>query len=64
MVFPGVPYVQENVLTRMRKTIDVMVGESSHKLFPTHIEPAKDKIVSTDIPTVWTSTNGALLSTV
>merc|ERR1719223_326721 len=35
----GVPYIQENVWTRVRKTIDIMVGNTSMKTFPTQYEP-------------------------
>lgn len=54
----GVPYVQESVWTRLFKTIDVMVGNSSMKTFPTHLEPAGDKAGNTGV--VWKSTNGAI----
>jgi len=30
----GVPYVQENVFVRLKKTIDVMVGNASMRTFP------------------------------
>lgn len=42
----GVPYVQESVFERLRKTIDIMVGKTSMKRFPTELEPAKDKAVN------------------
>jgi fatty acid desaturase len=34
----GVPYVQENVVLRLKKTIDIMTGVSSMKWFPEHYE--------------------------
>lgn len=40
----GVPYIQQSVWTRLRKTIDIMVGKTSMKSFPTHLEPSKDKV--------------------
>ena len=30
----GVPYVQENVLTRMGKTVDIMLGNTSMRVYP------------------------------
>lgn len=53
----GVPYVQENVFERLRKTIDIMVGKTSMMEFPTHLEPQKDKAVR---GVTWKSTNGAI----
>ena len=53
----GVPYVQESVWTRLRKTIDIMVGKSSMREFPTHLEPATDKARN---GVTWRSTNGAI----
>lgn len=52
----GVPYVQENVLERLRKTIDIMIGKTTMRPFPTEYEPAKDKAATV----TWTSTNGAI----
>jgi hypothetical protein len=40
----GVPYIQENVFERLRKTIDIMVGKTSMMDFPTYLEPKKDKV--------------------
>jgi fatty acid desaturase len=54
----GVPYVQESVWTRLFKTIDVMVGNSSMKRFPTELEPASDKAGKSGV--TWKSTNGAI----
>jgi len=53
----GVPYVQENVFERLRKTVDIMVGKTSMMEFPTHLEPQKDK-ASRGV--TWKSTNGAI----
>lgn len=53
----GVPYVQESVFERLRKTVDVMVGKSTMRKFPTEYEPAKDKAVN---GVTWKSTNGAI----
>mmetsp|Transcript_8780 Transcript_8780/g.21031 ORF Transcript_8780/g.21031 Transcript_8780/m.21031 type:complete len:480 (+) Transcript_8780:102-1541(+) len=54
----GVPYVQENVFERTRKTIDVMVGRSSMRPFPTQFEPTDHKIADSGL--TWKSTNGAI----
>ncbi|CAJ1930641.1 unnamed protein product [Cylindrotheca closterium] len=54
----GVPYVQENVFERTRKTIDVMVGRTSMRRFPTQFEPADHKIADSSL--TWKSTNGAI----
>ena len=54
----GVPYVQESVWTRLRKTVDVMVGKSTMRSFPTQYEPIKDK--AGDKGVTWKSTNGAI----
>jgi len=53
----GVPYIQESVWTRVRKTIDIMVGNTSMKTFPTQYEPEKDKATK---GVTWRSTNGAI----
>ena len=53
----GVPYIQENVFERLRKTIDIMVGKTSMMNFPTHLEPKKDKALR---GVAWKSTNGAI----
>ena len=34
----GVPYVQENVFARLKKTVDIMTGSSSMKWFPAEYE--------------------------
>jgi len=54
----GVPYVQESVWTRLRKTVDIMVGKTSMMKFPTELEPAKDKAGKGGV--TWKSTNGAI----
>lgn len=54
----GVPYVQENVFERTRKTVDIMVGRSTMRAFPTQFEPAKDKAGAVGV--TWKSTNGAI----
>ena len=53
----GVPYVQESVWERLRKTVDIMVGKTTMRNFPTQYEPAKDKAVN---GVTWKSTNGAI----
>jgi hypothetical protein len=54
----GVPYIQESVWERLRKTVDVMVGSTSMPDFPTHLEPAKDKAGASGV--TWKSTHGAI----
>ena len=39
----GVPYVQGNVWQRINKTVNVMIGKTALRSFPTHLEPAEDK---------------------
>jgi fatty acid desaturase len=51
----GVPYVQESVWERLRKTVDIMVGKTTMRTFPTEYEPEKDKAVN---GVTWKSTNG------
>jgi fatty acid desaturase len=53
----GVPYVQENVFERLRKTVDIMVGRTNMRRFPTELEPQKDKAIS---GVTWKSTDGAI----
>lgn len=53
----GVPYVQESVFIRLRKTVDVMVGKARMRPFPTQYEPARDKAAN---GVSWKSTNGAI----
>lgn len=38
----GVPYVQENVFIRLRKTVDIMVGKSSMREYPAEYELEAD----------------------
>jgi Fatty acid desaturase len=52
----NVPYVQESVWTRLRKTTDIMVGKSTMRVFPTEHEPAKDKTALV----TWKTTDGAI----
>jgi hypothetical protein len=52
----GVPYIQESVFERLRKTVDIMIGKTTMREFPTQYEPAKDKTATV----TWTSTNGAI----
>jgi Fatty acid desaturase len=54
----GVPYVQENVFERLRKTVDVMVGRKRMRPFPTQYEPLKDKAGAAGV--TWKTTNGAI----
>jgi fatty acid desaturase len=54
----GVPYVQESVFERLRKTVDIMVGNTKMRTFPTQYEPVKDKAGAQGV--TWKSTNGAI----
>ena len=36
----GVPYVKQNVFWRLKKTVDIMVGQSSMRWFPESFEDA------------------------
>lgn len=54
----GVPYVQESVWTRLRKTVDVMVGKTTMRPFPTKYEPDSDKAKPSQL--VWKTSNGAI----
>jgi hypothetical protein len=54
----GVPYVQENVFERLRKTADVMVGQRSMRAFPTEFEPEKDKAGAAGVS--WKTADGAI----
>lgn len=53
----GVPYVQESVFERLRKTVDIMIGKSTMRRFPTEYEPDKDKASN---GVTWKSTHGAI----
>ena len=44
----GVPYVQESVWLRLRKTVDIMVGDASMRVFPEAYEAERDKMVWND----------------
>jgi hypothetical protein len=55
----GVPYVQESVWNRLRKTVDIMVGKTTMPSFPTHLEPMRDRADATAGVT-WKSTHGAI----
>jgi len=44
----GVPYVQESVWIRLRKTVDIMVGKASMRNFPPAYENAADLMVWND----------------
>ena len=54
----GVPYIQESVFERLRKTADIMVGKTSMRTFPTKYEPQKDKAGRAGV--TWKSSNGAI----
>jgi len=54
----GVPYVQESVFERLRKTVDIMIGTTTMRTFPTQYEPSKDKAGAAGV--TWKSTNGAI----
>ena len=56
----GVPYTQENVLERLRKTVDIMVGRTTMREFPTEYEPLSDKVTDVLTGVTWKSTNGAI----
>jgi fatty acid desaturase len=53
----GVPYVQESVFERLRKTLRIMVGKTTMRPFPTEYEPSRDKAVN---GITWIRTNGAI----
>ena len=38
----GVPYVQQNVFWRLKKTVDIMTGAASMRRYPTAFEKADD----------------------
>jgi len=54
----GVPYVQESVWERLRKTVDIMIGKETMRTFPTEYEPARDKAGAKGV--IWKTTNGAI----
>ena len=40
----GVPYIQENVFWRLKKTVDIMVGNNSMRWFPEFYENFVDAV--------------------
>ena len=54
----GVPYIQESVFERLRKTVDIMIGKTTMRPFPTQYEPAKDKAGKAGV--TWKSDEGAI----
>jgi len=48
----GVPYIQESVWVRLKKTVDIMVGLADQRPFPSHLERESDL-------KVWTSEDTA-----
>lgn len=44
----GVPYVQENVFVRLKKTVDIMVGKTSMRVYPSAYENDADAMTWTD----------------
>jgi fatty acid desaturase len=54
----GVPYIAESVFTRLFKTVQIMIGKTTMRQFPTEYEPTKDK--AGDKGVTWKSTNGAI----
>ena len=38
----GVPYVQQNVFWRLKKTVDIMTGDASMRRFPSAFEKQAD----------------------
>jgi Fatty acid desaturase len=52
----SVPYVEESVWTRLRKTTDIMVGKATMRKFPTEHEPTRDKTALV----TWKTTDGAI----
>lgn len=53
----GVPYIQESVWERTRKTLRIMVGKATMRPFPSGYEPSRDKALK---GVTWKSTNGAI----
>lgn len=51
----GVPYIQESVFERLRKTVDVMIGKTTMRKFPSQYEPTRDKAATV----TWKSSNGS-----
>ena len=44
----GVPYVQENVFLRLKKTVDIMTGHTSMRRYPTRFEVERDLALAND----------------
>jgi len=44
----GVPYVQEDVFTRLRKTLDIFTGRSTMRRYPDHLERVEDVMLWSD----------------
>jgi len=44
----GVPYVQQSVWWRLKKTVDIMVGKASMRVFPEEYVEEKDRMVWND----------------
>ena len=44
----GVPYIQENVFLRLKKTVDIMVGKADQRTYPSAYENDKDAMTWTD----------------
>ena len=44
----GIPYVQESVWHRLKRTVDVMVGDASMRVFPVDLEQEADMMVWND----------------
>jgi hypothetical protein len=38
----GIPYIKHNVFWRLKQTVDIMVGNSSMRQFPTNIIPSTE----------------------
>jgi Fatty acid desaturase len=56
----GVPYVQESVWARVWKTVDIMVGKTTMRRFPTQYEPRSDKATFATTSGGWKTTHGAI----
>lgn len=53
-----VPYVQESVFERMRKTLRIMTGQATMRQFPVEYEPVGDKAGVAGV--AWKKTHGAI----
>jgi fatty acid desaturase len=54
----GVPYIKESVFERLRKTVDIMIGKTSMRPYPTQFEPIADKAGVKGV--TWKNTHGAI----